>query len=169
MGIWVGIVGVVLDRLLKGYAQTIPDGTVFSFFPHLEFGYFLNPALFFFPAWRFIPWLAFVVLTILGSFLILSFKRQAPNSKQYSNSNNQNSKCLGIRISNLFGIWDLGFGISSRYALLPIILGGASNVFDRFAYGGVIDIIHITGLATVNLADILILVGAILLFRRRSA
>lgn len=43
------------------------------------------------------------------------------------------------------------------------MLGGMSNVFDRFAHGGVIDYVEILGLVTINLADIMILIGLILI------
>lgn len=49
----------------------------------------------------------------------------------------------------------------SSYYLIPIILGGASNVFDRFVYGGVIDMIHVPRLFTANIADLLIFLGII--------
>lgn len=132
---WFVIAGAIVDRLLKSYAQGLPEGTAFSFFPGLEFGYVLNSGLFFFPAWRFIPWLALAVLITLFVFLIGHF------------------------IAN----WKFEIGNSRHRALLCVLLGGASNVFDRFAYGGVIDYVNIFGLATINLADILIFAGLLIL------
>lgn len=119
------VVIFVLDRTLKYYAQTLSQGEVFSLGRIFEFGYFLNPSLFFLPAWGFISWLALVVLIILTV--------------------------------SAFHIQDSIF----RSNIFPIILGGASNVFDRFAYGGVIDYVYIPRLATINLADILILIGLV--------
>ncbi len=121
----------VLDRITKAYAHNLPPGKVVSILPNIDFGYFLNPSLFFFPAWRFIPYLALAVLIALAIFLAVRTKiRQLT---------------------------------PDTWPLIPILLGGASNVFDRFYYNGVIDIIHITGLATINLADILIFLGLIAL------
>lgn len=122
----VAVACVILDRVLKWYAQSLPDGTAFSFFPGLDFGYFLNPALFFFPAWRWIPWVALVVLLMLTTYYLLR-------------------------------------STSSRDTFVMILLGGLSNVFDRFVYGGVIDYVHILGIATINLADILIFMGLLIL------
>lgn len=136
--VWFAVVGLVADRILKAYAQGLPEGTAFSFFPGLQFGYFLNPALFFFPAWRWIPWVALVVLAILLGFWVLNL----------------------FRISS--ASWWIGFRIS-RPATLAVLFGGASNVFDRFAYGGVIDYMNIFGLATINLADTLIFAGLLIL------
>gem|GEM_PF-1122698 len=154
-----------LDRITKWYAYNLPPGKVISILPGIDFGYFLNPSLFFFPAWRFIPWLALAVLIILILVLLINSKPQAPNYKEITSPKSQIPTGLKFRILNLFGIWDLGFGNSLCWPLISIILGGASNVFDRFAYGGVIDYVNILGIATINLADILILLGLILLIR----
>lgn len=123
-----------LDRFLKWYAHNLSTGKVFSFLPGIHFGYFLNPSLFFFPAWPWIQWVALAVLVAVALFGIAQWLKQSLTP--------------------------------STYPLIPIVLGGASNVFDRFAYGGVIDIIHIGGIATINLADILILVGIVALLLR---
>ena len=125
----------LVDRAFKFYSQSLPNGTVFSLFPGFKFGYYLNPTLFFFPPWRFIPWLALAVLVTV----------------------------LGLWIWNLFRVSDLGSRVLSHQTLLPIIFGGTSNIFDRFIYHGVIDYVNIWGLATFNLADILILLGILLL------
>ena len=147
------------DRFIKWYFQHLPDGSVFSFLPSVEFTYSLNPSLFFFPAWSWIPWAALGVLIAI-SIAFLNSKLQSPNYKEISNHKRQTTTRLGFRIWNLFGIWDLGFGISNR-PLLLIFLGGLSNVFDRFAYGGVIDYVEILGLASINVADIMILGGLV--------
>lgn len=133
--VWLAVAGFIIDRVLKWYAQNLPEGKVFSFAPGFEFDHFINPSLFFLPAWRWIPWLALIVLITI----------------------------LGFWILDLFRNWKLEIRNSSHQALLPILLGGMSNVFDRFAYGGVIDYVNILGVATINLADILILGGLFLL------
>jgi len=130
----------LIDRVSKYAAQNLPDGKVFSVLPGLDFGYFLNPALFFFPAWRFVPWLALTVFITMAILFIIKLQ-------EYRSTH-----------TKTIGYWLLAIG--------SILLGGGSNVFDRFAYDGVIDIIHIAGLATINLADILILLGLILLMRK---
>lgn len=136
----ISIIGFVVDRILKTYAISLQSGEIFSFGSVFEFGYFLNPALFFLPPWRFITWIALITLLALFGFWIWHF------------------------IKN----WKLSIDNSRSCAILFIILGGASNVFDRFAYNGVIDIINILGFATTNLADLLIVVGIIELLRTKS-
>lgn len=47
-----------------------------------------------------------------------------------------------------------------------LIIGGAlSNTLDRILQGGVVDIISIAGLSVFNLADVMILLGALALLR----
>jgi len=48
------------------------------------------------------------------------------------------------------------------HAAVYSIGGGASNLIDRVVHGGVIDIIHVQAVA-INLADIAIIIGAIML------
>ncbi len=49
---------------------------------------------------------------------------------------------------------------------LWLLLGGAfSNTLDRFLHGGVVDIISIFDLSQFNLADVMILVGALSIVR----
>ena len=129
------VAGFIADRVLKFIAEHLPPGKVFAFVPGFNFGYYLNPALFFFPAWKFIPYLALIVLIALTSW-------------------------YGVGIATRSG----GRHAATYTTLLPILLGGISNVFDRFAYGGVIDYAHILNIATLNLADILILLGLVFLF-----
>lgn len=51
-------------------------------------------------------------------------------------------------------------------ALLLIVLGAASNLYDRVAYDAVIDYVMFFGRAAVNLADAMIFIGvAVLLLR----
>ena len=128
----------LLDRFLKLYAQHLPPGKVFAFLPGLQLGYFSNPALFFSPAWDWIPWLSLTVLITILSIVIWGF------------------------IEN----WKSGIGNLLPQNLFPILLGGASNTFDRFTYDGVIDYALLFNRATVNLADWLILGGLLILLIR---
>lgn len=49
---------------------------------------------------------------------------------------------------------------------LWLLLGGAvSNVIDRVLHGGVVDIVAIAGLSRFNLADVMIILGAVSLLR----
>ncbi len=49
---------------------------------------------------------------------------------------------------------------------LWLLLGGAfSNTLDRILHGGVVDVISIAGLSRFNLADVMILLGALSLLR----
>ncbi len=50
------------------------------------------------------------------------------------------------------------------FALLILILGAASNLYDRFLTGGVIDYIHIKYITVLNLADVMIVSGILILF-----
>ncbi len=47
-------------------------------------------------------------------------------------------------------------------SLLLIIIGSASNLFDRFAYGAVIDYFYFLQITIFNLADLSIILGATL-------
>ncbi|MFH1099007.1 MAG: signal peptidase II [Candidatus Uhrbacteria bacterium] len=121
-----------------------------------------------------------VVLALIGA-LFRSTKYQAPptlrsgqaNSKQVPSTKSQifNDRRLGIRYSNLFGIWNLSayggsavggeFGISDRHvAVLAVILGAVSNLFERTFFGGVTDYLAFTVLfPAFNIADLMVLVG----------
>lgn len=146
----------VFDRVLKLYFQRLPDGTVFSFLPDLEFGYHLNPSLFFFPAWRFIPWVALMVLIGLVSWYGVGVAARRGVVSRF---------CKFYRITTITTPPHYtGRHTATHTPLLPILLGGLSNVYDRFAFGGVIDYVEILGFATINLADILILAGLVFLF-----
>jgi len=57
--------------------------------------------------------------------------------------------------------------INYKYFYLPLVLicaGAISNLIDRLLYNGVIDYIEISVLPVFNIADIMIVVGVILLF-----
>lgn len=59
-------------------------------------------------------------------------------------------------------LWVRSGGMHStilRYAGVLILIGAASNLYDRLRYGGVIDMLFIPGLGACNVADILIIVG----------
>lgn len=57
--------------------------------------------------------------------------------------------------------------ILGRTATLLIVAGALSNIFDRLIVGGVIDYWPLFGLTTVNLADMMILGGALLLVTKK--
>ncbi len=46
---------------------------------------------------------------------------------------------------------------------LVILMGAASNMADRMLYGGVVDYLHIALPSVINLADVLIVLGCLLL------
>lgn len=50
-----------------------------------------------------------------------------------------------------------------RYFLLAIILGSISNLIDRFMYNGVVDYIDLWIFPKFNLADIMVVLGVLLL------
>jgi len=52
---------------------------------------------------------------------------------------------------------------STAAALTLIVLGAASNMFDRYLYGATIDYLLFFGVSAINLADILIVSGTALL------
>lgn len=56
--------------------------------------------------------------------------------------------------------WSVRASMWPRIAVFCVLLGAASNVFDRIFYGGVIDWIPVGGIV-VNGADVLIASGAI--------
>ncbi len=63
----------------------------------------------------------------------------------------------------LYSSWHRGrqfdvLGISS------MLLGATSNIFDRWVYGSVIDMISIPFWSTFNIADLMIVVGAAIVF-----
>jgi len=74
---------------------------------------------------------------------------------------------LAIIITLLAIIW-LGFSLKKKeylisLALAMLILGSLSNIYDRIIYGAVIDYFSFANLNIFNLADVLIVVGAIIL------
>jgi len=129
-----------IDRFLKWYSQSLPEtGTAFSLLPGIQFGRYINPALFFFPAWQWLPWVAlFILILLLG---VTAYHLLRTTSSRVS---------------------------TPLFATLPIVLGGMSNVYDRFAYGGVIDYFTFLNMATWNLADVLIGIGIVLFFLNRK-
>jgi lipoprotein signal peptidase len=59
------------------------------------------------------------------------------------------------------------FARLAGYALF--CLGAFSNLFDRIAYGHVVDYLIFFDLSAVNLADAMIIAGAFLMLRKRTA
>lgn len=55
-----------------------------------------------------------------------------------------------------------------RTATLLVVVGALSNIFDRLTVGGVIDYWPILGLTTINLADMMIVGGALLLVTKKK-
>lgn len=53
-------------------------------------------------------------------------------------------------------------------ALLLIVLGAASNLYDRITEGAVIDYLLFFGRSAINIADAMIVAGVIMLFTRRN-
>ncbi len=79
----------------------------------------------------------------------------------------------GIPISNNTVLVFMSFAIASlavlsikskNLAFLILIMGALSNLIDRIFYGGVIDYIHVPFGGIINLADIMVFLGAALLF-----
>ena len=58
--------------------------------------------------------------------------------------------------------WQHGSLVESL-ALGLMLVGGASNVYDRLSVGGVIDVIHVAQVMSFNLADVYLTVGVLLL------
>ena len=56
-----------------------------------------------------------------------------------------------------------GLGAWGQWGLVLLCVGGLSNLLDRLARGGVIDYIQLGQFSTFNLADVTIIIGAILL------
>lgn len=56
---------------------------------------------------------------------------------------------------------------ADRAAALLIVAGALSNIFDRLTRGGVVDFIPLSGLTTFNLADMMIIGGALLLIFKK--
>ena len=54
-----------------------------------------------------------------------------------------------------------------QFAVLLVFGGAVSNIMDRLAVGGVIDYLHLPPLTTFNLADTMIIGGALLLILKK--
>ncbi len=72
---------------------------------------------------------------------------------------------LVVLAAATWGLWRLRKDLGSAAALgvIAIILGGVSNLFDRFAYGAVIDYVVVEHWQSFNLADGLIVLGSMLI------
>lgn len=62
-----------------------------------------------------------------------------------------------------------GLGAVGQWGLLFLSIGGFSNLLDRFVYGGVVDYLRLGTLSTFNLADSLIVLGAIMVALERPS
>jgi len=117
--------------------------------PNIAFGIKINTIVFY------ILW----ILIISTIFISANSKLKITKHKQIQNPIIPNSKWFWIsdlKHSNLFGIWDLGFGI------LLIISGAFSNILDRLYFGCVIDFIQLPYWPAFNLADAFIVIGVII-------
>ena len=78
------------------------------------------------------------------------------------------SLCIGILLIHVVKkYWkdDPAFSL----AALVILLGGAGNLYDRFAYGFTVDYLILFGRSAINLSDLLILCGiAWMLLQKQS-
>ena len=71
---------------------------------------------------------------------------------------------LAIIISTIILIFILIFSNKYPGFWFPLVIGGLiSNITDRFFYGGIIDYFRVWIIPTFNLADVLIIIGIILI------
>lgn len=83
-----------------------------------------------------------------------------------------NTVAIGIMIGvMIIVVWLVAYALrrAARVAVLAasaVLLGALSNIVDRILTGGVIDYITIRSLSVTNIADVLIVVGAIILALR---
>lgn len=68
-----------------------------------------------------------------------------------------------VAVMLLVKLFQSGVGSLGQWGLVLITAGGLSNLLDRLIYGGVIDYFRFGLWSTFNLADVSIVVGAILI------
>jgi lipoprotein signal peptidase len=132
----VPLLAVAFDRFLKWYSFAALPGEGAVLFNGLEYKMFLNSGLVF----SLLNNLAALLATLVAAALLalwLASKISADRSWLF-------------RPTNLFSV-------------LLVSAGGASNLFDRIAYGGVVDYLILFSRSAVNVADIMILAGVLLL------
>ncbi|MEK9130872.1 MAG: signal peptidase II [Patescibacteria group bacterium] len=69
---------------------------------------------------------------------------------------------LGIIIAATFALWHHRLNLKLSAALIFIILGGLSNLIDRLVYGFTVDYIILFGRSAINLSDLMIVGGVLL-------
>ena|SRR3989338_690833 len=137
----VGGLYLIFDQILKYIARSHPEASGYLWKTHIGWEYFQNPGIAFsipFPNNLLILITPFV---IIGLSLIVTSYRCKQSIRV----------CLKKRVSPhlLFG-------------LLLIIFGASSNLIDRILFGATIDYIRLYT-AVINVADIMIITGVILL------
>lgn len=53
--------------------------------------------------------------------------------------------------------------VNAMLACLAVLAGAGSNIADRFLYGGVVDYLRVGPLSVINLADLMVLAGIVVL------
>jgi len=71
---------------------------------------------------------------------------------------------LGIVCLSIFCINNLKEIKQIKIPLTMLLIGGISNLVDRVIYGGVVDFIIISVLPMFNIADVLIVIGIMIIF-----
>jgi signal peptidase II len=89
----------------------------------------------------------------------------APASSVFSTGAALGAELLGLALAILIVLFWGGSRGSRAYAIaFGLIIGGmASNLFDRVAYGAVMNYLHVANLPVFNLAHVALLLGAVLL------
>ena len=136
------IVAVVFDRLLKWHSFAALPGEGAILMPGFEYKYFLNSGLTFSLFNNPIAIIASLVAAFALVFWLVWKLRREPS--------------WILSPINLAGV-------------LLVILGGASNLFDRFYFRGVIDYLLFFSRSAWNIADIMILAGILLLVLKRDS
>lgn len=77
--------------------------------------------------------------------------------------NNKILFLLPILLILLFLISMLFKKCDRRFSICLMIIGGLSNLFDRLVYGGVMDFINFPPFPSFNLADVLVVLGMLLI------
>jgi lipoprotein signal peptidase len=136
------LVAVIFDRLLKWHSFAALPGEGAILMPGFEYKYFLNSGLTFSLFNNPIAIIASLVAAFALVFWLVWKLRREPS--------------WILSPINLAGV-------------LLVILGGASNLFDRFYFRGVIDYLLFFSRSAWNIADIMILAGILLLVLKRDS
>ena len=136
------IVAVVFDRLLKWHSFAALPGEGAVLLPGFEYKYFLNSGLAFS---LFNNLFAIIASLVAALALVLWLVWKLRRDPRWI-----------LSPTNLTGV-------------LLIAFGGASNLFDRFYFGGVRDYLLFFSRSAWNIADIMILAGILLLILKRDS